>query len=200
MLRGPPWSQRSAGAAPDASEVLVGVVAQLRAGRTPERAWSEVLGRPVPPGGPDERLLVTVLTGDGRVGAERRRSATGAARTVVAAGAVAARVGAPLAAVLESAAAGVAADQEAADELAAALAGPRATARVLTILPLLGLALGAALGAHPVAVLLDGGPGSACGVLGVALLLVGRRWTTGLVRHVERSARSGVRAGSGSEP
>jgi tight adherence protein B len=63
-----------------------------------------------------------------------------------------------------------------------ALAGPRATARVLAWLPGAGVLLGYALGADPVGVLLSGGIGTVALLAAAVLVLVGRRWTTSLVR------------------
>jgi tight adherence protein B len=62
-------------------------------------------------------------------------------------------------------------------EVAAQLAGPRATARLLAVLPLLGLAMGAALGARPFAFLFGGLPGLACLLVGVGLDVIGLWWT-----------------------
>ncbi|MFS0706447.1 type II secretion system F family protein, partial [Cellulomonas sp. 179-A 9B4 NHS] len=101
---------------------------------------------------------------------------------VLAGARTAAELGAPLADVLEQLAAAVAADAEHAGEVAAALAGPRATARVLVLLPALGLLVGAALGARPWQVLAAGGPGTAAGVLGAVLVLAGRAWVGALLR------------------
>jgi tight adherence protein B len=46
--------------------------------------------------------------------------------------------------------------------------------------------LGMALGADPVGVLLGGGLGTVAGGLGLALALVGRWWSTALLRRVTR--------------
>jgi len=61
-----------------------------------------------------------------------------------------------------------------------ALAGPKATVRLLTWLPLMGLALGAALGVDPVAVLLGTPLGLAALAAGVALTVAGRGWSARL--------------------
>ena len=65
--------------------------------------------------------------------------------------------------------------------VAAELAGPRATAGLLAVLPLGGIGLAAALGAHPVHVLLRTTPGGVCLLLGVALDVAGVLWTARLV-------------------
>jgi len=106
-------------------------------------------------------------------------------------------LGAELATVLDRVAIGLAADEECEGERRGALAGPRATAQVLAWLPLLGLVLGVALGANPLAVVLGGGLGTAAAVAGVALVLLGRWWTGALLARAERDddtpRRSGVR-------
>ncbi|TDE89251.1 hypothetical protein EXU48_21260 [Occultella glacieicola] len=100
---------------------------------------------------------------------------------------VAHRVGTPLADVLERCAGGLVESAEAASARRTALAGPRSTARLLAWLPLAGVLLGTALGADPVGVLLGGGVGGLCLVLGGAFLIVGRRWVAALVHRAERA-------------
>lgn len=56
---------------------------------------------------------------------------------------------------------------------AASLAGPRTTALVLSALPLAGIAMGAAMGANPVAFLAGGGVGGVLLVVGTALVCAG---------------------------
>jgi tight adherence protein B len=94
--------------------------------------------------------------------------------------------GAGLAAAVDRLVVGARADEEVRREIAAALAAPRATARVLAFLPVVGLGLGTAVGARPVAWL----TGSAVGLLvlaaGVAFAAVGVAWTAALARSVER--------------
>lgn len=71
-----------------------------------------------------------------------------------------------------------AADQRRAVEVE--LAGPRATARLLALLPLVGLLLAAGLGAEPLGFLLGTAPGRACLLLGLGLEAIGLRWTSRL--------------------
>ncbi|MDM7832288.1 type II secretion system F family protein [Cellulomonas edaphi] len=194
-------ARRDTGPRPSAtlSSVLLVTAAQLRAGATPERAWSRALG--VRTTGPDGMPSLADLAG-----AERGRApdpvVDRAAAVLVAAGA-ARELGAPLADVLEQVAESVAADEEAAAELRAALAGPRATARVLGWLPVLGLVVATLLGARPWVAVLGGGLGTAAALLGVALLLVGRLWTRVLLARagwggaVGRGRELGRRAPSG---
>lgn len=162
--------------------VLLEVAALLRAGMAPADAWSGVLGLPVADRVPTVAQLSTV------VGPARRAhgSAPPPLAAVVAAARVADELGAPLAGVLDQVAAAIAAQAEAVAEVDAALAGPRSSARVLMWLPALGVVLGATLGADPMGQLLGGGLGTAAGVLGLALVVVGRGWSNALLRRVTR--------------
>ncbi len=157
---------------------MTDVAARLRAGADPRAAWEAVLGHPVPAEGPAADDL-------SRSADTRTRAAA-----VVAAGRLAADLGAPLAPLLDGVAAQLVAQAEADSERRAALAGPRATARVLTWLPVLGVLLGAAVGAHPVAVLLDGSVGTVALVVGILLVLAGRAWTHRLSRSAAAAGRA----------
>ncbi|HEY0216197.1 MAG TPA: type II secretion protein F [Cellulomonas sp.] len=115
----------------------------------------------------------------------------GSVLTVVAATRLALTLGAPLAGVLDRCAAGLEADDETASELDAALAGPQQTANLLTWLPVLGLGLGAVLGADPVAVLTDGRWGTATGAVGLGLTLAGRLWVRRMVARARAAGGLG---------
>ena len=84
-------------------------------------------------------------------------------------------------------------------ELAAQLAGPRATARLLAGLPVVGVALGAGLGADPLGFLLGTSAGAACLAVGGLLVALGLLWTRALVRSVDpgRDRPGSGRPGSG---
>lgn len=71
-------------------------------------------------------------------------------------------------------------------EMEAQLAGPRSTARLLSILPVVGLGLGLMLGADPLGWLLGTLPGRLCLGLGVTLTLAGMWWTGRIAAGVER--------------
>ncbi|GAA2722000.1 type II secretion system F family protein [Cellulomonas aerilata] len=163
---------------PDLATVAVAVAGRLRAGADPATAWRDVLGLNLAPGAvPTVRDLAGVTP-------DRAHAAV-----VVAAGRLAVELGAPLAPLLDGVAQQLAAEAEVEGERRAALAGPRATARVLTWLPVLGVVLGAAFGADPVGVLLDGGVGSAALLLGTALLWAGRQWTRRLAAMAASAGR-----------
>jgi tight adherence protein B len=95
--------------------------------------------------------------------------------------------GAALAEVLGRLADDLAADEQVRRAVGVALAGPRASAVLLGALPLLGLALGALMGARPWAFLAGPAPGRAVCCVGVLLDLAGLLWLHGIMRRAERS-------------
>jgi tight adherence protein B len=165
-------------------ELCDGVGAELAAGRTPEMA----LHNAVRFLSPELRTPLAAASGDDiaarldRVaelpGAEGLRLLAGCWR-------IGAERGGMFGGVVDGLAAALRDEQAHRAEVAAQLAGPRATARLLATLPLLGLALGAALGARPLAFLFGTVPGAACLLAGVALDALGFWWTRRLVTGAE---------------
>jgi tight adherence protein B len=90
--------------------------------------------------------------------------------------------GVPLAELLDSLDAELRAHRRATARASAQLAAARTTARLLAGLPLIGLALGAALGVDPLAIVLHTVPGGACAGLAMALQLAGAAWAERLGR------------------
>ncbi|PFG41894.1 tight adherence protein B [Isoptericola jiangsuensis] len=171
-----PWRRRGATDVVRVRVVVAQVVASLRAGTPPGAAWTRVAGVPAGPDGvPDRAALADVLGG------------AAPAAAVVAAARLARDVGAPPARVLEAVGTALAAEAEAEADRAAAFAGPQATARVLLWLPVLGLALGTALGADPWRTATDGGAGTAAVVTGAVALAAGRWWSRRLVDVARRA-------------
>lgn len=93
--------------------------------------------------------------------------------------------GAGLAAGLERLEAALRAERDQRADLRAQLASSRSTAVLLAGLPVLGLVLGTALGAHPLRVLLHTGPGLACLGIGGVLEGAGLWWALRIVRGAE---------------
>ncbi|MFF1440742.1 type II secretion system F family protein [Streptomyces sp. NPDC058295] len=93
--------------------------------------------------------------------------------------------GAGLAAGLDRLEAALRTERDQRADLRAQLAGPRATVVMLAGLPVLGLLLGAALGANPLHVLLHTGAGLGCLLVGGVLEGVGMWWALRIVRHAE---------------
>lgn len=65
----------------------------------------------------------------------------------------------------------------------AALAGPRATAAILSVLPLVGVLMGEAMGARPMALLTSGGLGGLLLVIGTALVCAGFITSQAIIRR-----------------
>lgn len=97
--------------------------------------------------------------------------------------------GAPLGPALRSTASALRDAARLRRDVDSALAGPRATARLVMLMPLIGLLLSAALGVDALRVLTATGPGLVCLIGGGALLLAGAAWNRRLVaRGLARSA------------
>lgn len=96
---------------------------------------------------------------------------------------VCSEAGSGLAAAVERLEEGLRAAQAQRLAIAAELAGPRATAQLLAALPVVGMGLAAALGAHPLHVLLATPVGLGCLAAGVALDAAGVLWTQRLTER-----------------
>jgi tight adherence protein B len=94
--------------------------------------------------------------------------------------------GGMLAAVIEGLAEALRDEQSHREDIALQLAGPRATARLLALLPALGLAMAAALGAKPLRFLFGTLPGALCLGIGLALDALGLWWTSRLAATAEQ--------------
>lgn len=194
------------------AETVLRVAVLLEAGVTPARAWEHLaqqgderasrvqeavrggarldgalaaLGADPPP--PERSGLFGFTRADPVRGSleHRERSMWG---EVAAAWSIATAVGAPLAPTLRSFADVLRDAAQAADEIRVALAEPTSTARLLSWLPAVGIGLAIALGFDPVGTLLREPAGWACAVVGVGLLLAGRRWTSRLALVAHRDA------------
>lgn len=168
------------------SELLAALAAELRSGRHPSAALAAVRS----PADADLGLALAaarataVLGGD--VSASLRGGGTSATLLKLAAAwQLSETCGAPLADVVAQVASDV---QSAADlhrNAHVELSGARATGLVLAALPLLGVALGTAMGADPIHVLLDTSAGAVCAAGGLSFELAGLAW----LRRLTNSAR-----------
>jgi tight adherence protein B len=95
--------------------------------------------------------------------------------------------GAMLAAVIEGLSEALRDEQSHREEITLQLAGPRATARLLAVLPALGLGMAAALGARPLPFLFGTLPGAVCLALGLGLDALGLWWTARLATAAEQT-------------
>ena len=106
-------------------------------------------------------------------------------RAVAAVWSVSERSGAPAAAVLDRVEQDLRARQAQRREVAAALAGARSTGSLLAVMPLLGIGLGAGMGAHPLTVLMGQPRGQVALVTGVVLGALGVLWTSRIIAAAE---------------
>lgn len=167
-----------ASASGDSAETVLRLAVLLQAGLAPTRTWDLVAES-----GDDVAQRVAARVGEG-IGLSPAIAAEGAAWVHVAsAWSIATTVGAPLAETLRGMAASLRDAQEAADDVRIALAEPAGTARLMAWLPLVAIALGAALGFDTFSTLLGNPIGIACLAAGAVLILVAHRWTASLVRR-----------------
>lgn len=87
---------------------------------------------------------------------------------------------------LRTVAASARAAEEVRVEMEGQLAGPRATARMLSLLPVVGIALGSLMGSDPLTWLLGTLPGRLCLAAGLVLTAIGTWWTGRIAASVER--------------
>ncbi|SEG94510.1 tight adherence protein B [Actinacidiphila yanglinensis] len=190
-----------------AVSALCGTVAgDLRAGRPPHAALTEAVQSAGWPASPELSRIAGLLLSAARFGGDVPGALRSAARggpgahglgAVAACWQVAVDGGAGLAAALDRVAAALRAEEDQRDDLRAQLAGPRSTAVLLALLPVFGLVLGTALGAHPALVLLHTPAGMACLASGVLLEWAGLAWTARIIRAAEGGPPPGSEGGPG---
>jgi tight adherence protein B len=139
----------------------------------------------------DELAAVRLLRAELEAGARPEAAAAAATAATTAAAVHAFRIAEAAGAPLADALAGVDRDLEARVELghavSGAVAGARASAALLAGLPLLGLLLGATLGAHPLGFLTGSAAGRLVCCVGVLLDAAGVLWTQRLTARAERA-------------
>jgi tight adherence protein B len=162
------------------------LAAELRAGILPQQALA-ALGDDVPTLGP--AAMAAAHGGDvpEALRVAGRDPGASALQDLAAAWQVAERTGAPLAGVLDRVAASVRDDAEVEREVRSEAAPARATGRLMAVLPVLGLSLGAGLGADPVHVLTATLPGAVCLAAGVGLACAGVAWVDRIAAAPERA-------------
>lgn len=116
-------------------------------------------------------------------------------RGVAAAWAVATDAGAPLAGALRDYARSLRTLSAVERDIASALAGPRATARMVTLLPVVGVLFGMLLGFNTLGVLFTTLPGLGCLVVGSGLIALAAAWNKRLVASAQpRNLTPGLRS------
>ncbi len=165
-------------------ETLSFLVAELRAGAVPEVALASV-ARELPALAPAARAAAR---GGDILSVLREAAAEPGNEALVRLGAawqVAERSGAPIAGALGRVVDRVRDDLDLQREVDAELAPARATARIMALLPIVGLGLGSGIGGNPVRVVLTTWPGAVSASLGIALAAVGLTWIERVARSVE---------------
>lgn len=191
----------------DAAELLRQLAALLQSGRSPGQAWGDL--RDHWTRSTEKHPLAVVcadvaraeVVGDGAAAGLRRASdavqsragslalAPGDAQVLGevlgrlrGAVALSEETGAPLADLTRRLAAAAEEEAELQAAIRTAVAGPQTTQLILVLLPLAGVGLGQIMGAGALALLFDGGVGTVCLVLGLALLAAGWWWGRGMIR------------------
>ena len=170
------------------SDALGVLVAELRAGAHPSDAARAAADVP-PDGSADATRALAAAAAAARLGGDVPAALRGVGSAqlrswldrLADAWSLADRYGIALADLLDAVRSDTEQRVRFAAEVQARLAGPRATAAVLAGLPLLGLALGHALGAAPLRVLSETPVGQVLLVVGTGLACVGVLWSARLV-------------------
>jgi len=169
---------RSLSAVDGLTEAVRSLVAGLRAGAHPADAAESAATDAHPTAATSMRALAAAarLGGDVRLALEATSSQTLAPslNRISRAWILAQRHGLPLADILDAVTRDLDQRVRFARQVLARMSGPRTSAMVLAVLPALGVALGEAIGAHPLLMLT--GPGHLLLAIGVALLCAGVAW------------------------
>ncbi|MFB7555371.1 type II secretion system F family protein [Streptomyces brevispora] len=164
------------------------VVGELRAGREPGQALLVGVGGTGVMGAAEAGVSAAARFGGDvprALGQAAREPGLDGLAGVAACWRVAVDGGAGLAAGLDRLEGALRAERRRREELRAQLAGAWSTVAVLALLPVLGMGLGAALGAHPLRVLLHSTAGLVCLVMGGLLEAAGLLWAGRIVRAGE---------------
>jgi len=166
-----------------ALEVLVG---ELRVGAHPLRAFA--IAADESPGSVGTALTAVATRAElgADVGAGLRAAAAGSSvpaywDRLAVCWQLAAEHGLAMSTLMRTAHGDIVGRQRFTDQVQAGLAGARATAAILAGLPLLGVALGELIGAHPTRFLLGGGVGGWLLVVGVSLVAMGVAWSDRII-------------------
>jgi tight adherence protein B len=160
---------------------------ELRAGTTPSEALARAAGEPPlwPNALAASRFGEPVDAGF-MADAERNPELAMSLRQLAACWHVGVTRGSGLAVSVERLALSLRTQQELQSTLRNELAAPRATGRMLTFLPVVGVAMGYLLGADPIAWFLGSSVGALVFAIALALTIAGTVWTRRIVHRVER--------------
>jgi tight adherence protein B len=172
-------------------ELCQALSAELAAGRTPGEALTRAIGAVDFPDPDALRPLMAAARDGGDISAALisvapERGGEGL-RRLAACWNVGTSAGAGLATLVERVGNTLRTAEAHHHDVAAQLAGPRTTARMLAVLPVLGILMGGALGMHPLNFLFGSLPGFACLAAGVALDACGLWWTQQMATRAENT-------------
>lgn len=184
-----PWARRRRSARRvRLIEAVGGLAAELAAGQPPALALELAAGEP--PAWPTALVAIRLHASVPealRSDASRAEPAQQALLSSIAAcWEVAEMTGSGLSGAIERLASAARRSEEVRTQLEGELAAPRATSRLLAVLPLIGLAMGAALGIDPLGWLTGSPIGWACLLAAIALIALGMAWTGRIAASVER--------------
>lgn len=170
-------------------ELCQGIVAELAVGRTPGDALVRAISSVDAPDPAALRQVAVAARDGGDIPAALLRmvppqGGEGLVR-LAACWRVSLTVGGGLTALVERVGVSLREAEAHRQDVAAQLAGPRATARLLAVLPLLGLLMAAGLGMSPLSFLFGSPAGIGCLAVGLALDAAGVWWTQRLVERAE---------------
>lgn len=175
---------------PDLGMIVAEVSTRLRAGATVEAAWTLTLSR----AGIADSADIDSNGVPAALRAMRKGWWLGKNRVVslgvppaVAVCRMSSLTGAPVAEVLDACAEGISEATEAAAARRAALAGPVTSARMLALLPGLGVLLGLAIGVDPLGFLLGTSMGKILLLLGAFIEVIGIAWVRAMVKRAEEA-------------
>lgn len=167
-----------------AIEVATGIAAAVEAGLAPRSALADVVVDLAANARSDGQLLATVVlaaTNGGDVAHVLMTDERPHWRAIGVAWRVGEESGAAFAPILDRVAETLRTEEKIAREAAMALATARSTARLLAVLPGIGILMGKGIGGDPIAFLLGGVPGLVCLTLGITLEILGLLWTRRLL-------------------
>lgn len=178
VLRVPRLAARRATASRDRTpEIALRLAVLLQAGVAPVTAWRFLADADEPDAA---RIVAAHDAGEELVAAIAHAGERWG--PIAAAWRIATEVGAPLAEGLRAVAIALRDANDGRDDVAVALAEPAATSRLMSWLPLVAVALGAALGFDVLRVLTTTPIGIGCLIAGLLLMVGAHRWTARLVR------------------
>lgn len=170
-------------------ELCQSLSAELSAGRTPGEALTRAM---TAVDFPDPDLLRPIIAA-ARDGGDVPAALTSSAppqggeglRQLAACWQVGTTVGASMSSLIDRVAHTLRTAQAHRQDVAAQLAGPRTTARMLALLPALGLLMAGALNMHPLTFLFGSTPGFLCLLSGLTLDACGLWWTTHMATQAQ---------------